>query len=234
MKLHRFYIEPDTILRQTMWLHDRGLLQQWNRVLRFRPGQELVLFDGVQHERIYRIISLNENEAELELVTETVRNLPKKEVFLFWSLLKRDKNDWVVQKCTELGVGHLVPIISARSEKKSLSDSQLERWHKIMIEATEQCGRSSLPSIRQPISLRTALDEYTPKMATYWCERNTEQSPDSQLSEKTVGVFVGPEGGWSEEEKQQFKIYHLRKMNLHNFTLRAETACAVVVAQLLQ
>ena len=62
MKLHRFYVS-DTELKHDFWLHEERLIHQWRNVLRFRPGQELVLFDGAQHERMYKISELNEGEA---------------------------------------------------------------------------------------------------------------------------------------------------------------------------
>ncbi len=234
MKLHRFYVGTAIRLDQLVWVHDHDLLHQWHHVLRLQAGQQIILFDARRQEKIYRLISLNDKEAELTLVTEMVSLTPKKEISLFWTLLKRDKNEWVVQKCTELGVSHLIPILSQRSEKKDLSQIRMDRWRKIAIEAAEQCGRSDLPAIRPPISLEAALKEYDPKLKLYYCEKNTDSAQEKATDEGPLGVFVGPEGGWTDEEKEQFIGHGVRALDLHDFTLRAETACTVAVAKLLQ
>ncbi|HSX47129.1 MAG TPA: RNA methyltransferase PUA domain-containing protein, partial [Patescibacteria group bacterium] len=103
MKLHRFYV-PNIELKHNFWLQNHAILHQWRNVLRFQAGQEVVLFDGQSEDRLYRIAELTEREAHLEYVTDMKRQIPAQEVYLLWSLLKKDKNDWVLQKGTELGV----------------------------------------------------------------------------------------------------------------------------------
>ncbi len=229
MRLHRFYIQPDTAeLRHDFWIHDKGLINQWRRVLRFRDGQEVILFDGVSEDRLYKISQLSEREAHLHLVTEMKRQVPAKEIYLFWSLLKKDKNDWVLQKCTELGVSHFVPILADRSEKTGFN---VERAKKIIIEAAEQCGRSDIPNVREPIRLETIFDEFENEVSLCICEQGEEGSLE-KLDE--LGVLIGPEGGWSDNEKQLFKERDVARINLHDFTLRAETACIAAVTKLLQ
>src|SRR5690606_1327650 len=100
-----------------MWLRDAKLLHQWNNVLRFRAGQEVVLFDGLRHDRLYKIDELKKDAAHLLHVTDFERQEPKRNVYLLWSLLKKDKNDWVLQKATELGASHFLPLLADRSEK---------------------------------------------------------------------------------------------------------------------
>lgn len=233
MKLHRFYVGDDMELKHDFWVHDKRLLHQWLRVLRLRAGEQIVLFDGVTHDRLYKIVETNEREAHLQHVTDFERKLPKKEIYLLWSLLKKDKNDWVLQKCTELGVSHFIPLLADRCERSDLSQSRLERWKKIIIEAAEQCGRSDIPNVREPIHIQTALDELKNKATLYICE---EQATDNRqlTTQNTVGILIGPEGGWSDDEKELFKQQNLQHLNLHDFTLRAETAAVSAVGKLLQ
>lgn len=226
-RLHRFYVGSELELKHNFWLHDDRLLHQWRRVLRFQSGQEVILFDGAGEDRLYRIVELKEDEAHLELVTELKRNVPSKDIYLLWALLKKDKNDWVLQKCTELGVSHFVPILADRSEKTGFNS---ERAEKIVIEAAEQCGRSDIPTVREPMHIQTALKELGDKVTLLICEQDTEGNVPN---EGPIGVFIGPEGGWSDAEKEVFKANSLGHINLHNFTLRAETA-AVAAATLLQ
>src|SRR5690606_20204102 len=98
--------------------------------------------------RLYKIVQVEKDGVKLELVTEFERKLPERHIYLFFSLLKKDKNEWVLQKCTELGVRNFVPIVADRSEKTGFN---LERSEKIVIEAAEQCGRSDIPDVREPI-----------------------------------------------------------------------------------
>lgn len=235
MRLHRFYISPDIELKQDFWLHDEPIVHQWRHVLRVSPGQEVVLFDGRNHDRLYKITEINEREAHLQHITDFKPKVPAKEVFLLWAMLKKDKNEWILQKCTELGVSHFVPLLADRSEKTGFN---MERAKKIVIEAAEQCGRSDIPAVREPMTVETAVKDYKELAHLLVCEKSDE--PDSHFplsslqSQKAVGVLVGPEGGWSDAEKELFKSGGVQHLNLHDFTLRAETACVVVASKLLQ
>lgn len=226
MKIHRFYT-PDINLTHDLWFKDKLILAQWTKVLRFHPGQQVVLFDGISHDRLYNITELSPGEAHLELITDYARTVPHKNIYLFWSLLKKDKNDWVLQKATELGVSHFIPLIADRSEKTGFN---IERARKIVIEAAEQCGRSDIPAIRDAMHVTTAIEQYKDKATLYICQQGSEQS---SLVPDDIGVLVGPEGGWSDAEKQLFKDADMQHLNLHDFTLRAETASVAAVVKLV-
>lgn len=227
-RLHRFYVGNDFELRHTFWLHDQRLIAQWNRVLRYQTGQQVVLFDGVESERLYRIVQLEKDEAKLELVTDFERQLPEKKVHLLWSLLKKDKNDWVLQKATELGVTHFVPLLAQRSEKLSFDN---DRAMKIVIEAAEQCGRSDIPTIREPMLVKTAIEHIGVNMPLIICQQGNDRPG---LEQDEFGVLIGPEGGWSDEEKRLFQDHNLQHIGLGQFTLRAETAAISAAGLLLQ
>lgn len=229
MRIHRFYVGEEIELKHNFWLHDERLIWQWRKVLRMQPGQELVLFDGVRADRLYKLLELTEREAHLELITDYHRQTPKREVYLLWAMLKKDKNDWVMQKCTELGVSHFVPLLTERTEKTGFDE---DRARKIIIEAAEQCGRSDIPSVREPMHIKTALDEFSGKFPLFICEQGGDK-PDLLQLEK-VGVLVGPEGGWSDEELDLFRQYDLQHLALGDFILRAETATVSAATNLLQ
>jgi len=236
MKIHRFYVGDTIELDQNIWVNDEGLLHQWVRVLRFKPGQQVVLFNSVKEERLYKIDKINSTAAHLMLVTEMSAKTPEKELYLCFALLKKDKNNWVLQKATELGVRHFVPIITSRTEKTGFDT---ERAHKIVIEAAEQCGRADIPSIREPIKLQTALQELHNKTHVYIAEQGKSSKHQHAIG-KDVGdsdhnstaVFVGPEGGWTNEEKQMFVDLSAEHIALGLFTLRAETASVAAAALL--
>lgn len=225
MKIHRFFT-PDTALTHDFWFKDAELLHQWNKVLRFRVGQQVVLFDGVEHDRLYQITEISGKEAHLELITDYKRQLPKKDIYLFWALLKKDKNDWVLQKGTELGVSHFIPMLADRSEKTGFN---IERARKIVIEASEQCGRSDIPNVRDAMHVAKALEQYADKVVLYICEQDSGEAP---LNSEKLGVLIGPEGGWSDAEKQLFKDQSIHHLSLHDFTLRAETAAIAAITRI--
>lgn len=229
MRLHRFYV-PDGELQHDFWLHEPGLINQWQKVLRFQPGQEVILFDGQQHERLYRIVELTGREAHVQLITDFVRQLPKKNLYLFWAILKSDKNELVLQKGTELGVSHFIPLLAERSEKTGFNE---ERAKRIIIEAAEQCGRSDIPTLRGgPLHPETAVQEYQDKVTLFIAEQQAPEQAETKVP-GVAGIFIGPEGGWSDEEKAMFARHNLLHLKLHDFTLRAETAAISAVQHLL-
>lgn len=228
MRRHRFYTGEKLELKKDFWLHNEAMLWQWNKVLRFREGQEVILFDGIKTERLYTITKLDKTEAHLEMITEFERKLPSKHVYLFWSLLKKDNNDFILQKATELGVSNFVPLISDRSIRDNFNS---ERAVRIVEEASEQCGRSNIPHVREPLHITKALEEYSGKVELYICQQDSKKTEVS-TAEK-LGVIIGPEGGWSDAEKALFEAQKLRHLQICDFTLRAETAAIVAASKLL-
>jgi len=230
MRLHRFYVAPDSFeLARDIWVRDAGLRNQWLKVFRYRVGDEVVLFDGIKTERLYKLSRIEQDAVELKMVTEFERKLPHRHVYLFFSLLKKDKNEWVIQKCTELGVSNFVPVIAGRSEKTGFN---VERAEKIAVEAAEQCGRSDIPHIREPLSLEEALREYQGKVQLLFCEE-TVTAPPAKILQLPTGVLIGPEGGWTEAELEQFNQAQVGGISLGHLTLRAETAAVAAATKLL-
>ncbi len=228
MKLHRFFVDGDIRLKNDFWLHDESLLWQWNRVLRFRPGQKIGLFNG-ETDRFYEIKELSKKEAHLVMITEREPVVPKRHVYLFWSLLKKDNNELVLQKGTELGVSNFVPILSERTIK---TDFNISRARKIITEATEQCGRSDLAVVREPIHLEKVLDQYKDDVEFLVFDQDGESEIKLQDNQK-YGLLIGPEGGWSDAEKELFKSSSLKRYKLSGHTLRAETASIIALGKIL-
>lgn len=228
MKVHRFYVgDTKLILKQNFWVHDAGLLWQWGRVLRFKPGQTLVLFNGQGDDKMYKIVSISAKEVHLEHVTDMEPIKPKRPVYLFWSLIKNENNSLVIQKATELGATNLVPILTERAVKTGFN---LERAEKIAIEASEQSGRSTIPHIREPISLDEMLSEYAEKLKLFVCHFGQE-SPIVVDEDESTGVIIGPEGGWSDEEVATMITAGAQILELGKTVLRAETAAIIAVSK---
>jgi len=233
MRLHRFYIDPKESSLEKIhqnFISSSELLHQWKKVFRFSQGDKVLLFDGTGFEYEAEIISLNNKEAEVKILnTIDRRQKAPKEVWLFAALIKKDNFEWIVQKATELGVSHIVPVISERSEKKGLN---MERATKILIEACEQSGRVTLPTIAEPRELKEVIQDVTQDIKAFVFDPSGETFSVSAASHKSVGLFIGPEGGWSDPELELFKAAGYSIYSIGSQILRAETA-AVAVASLV-
>ncbi len=238
MKLHRFYVgglhdkRGALRLEHHVWVHDKELLNQWLKVLRLRIGDQIVLFTGPEDERLYKVGLIEPATVGLDLVTQLEPQRPKREIYLFWSLLKKDNNDHILQKATELGASHFIPLLAERTAKTGFDSMRATR---IVIEAAEQCGRSDIPAVRDPITPQTAVQEYSDKINLVVCDQNTEdKNIPNGMANKPLGLLIGPEGGWSEDEKELFQKHGLPHINIGQFTLRAETAAVTAISQLIQ
>lgn len=227
MRAHRFYF-TETELTQTVWVHDAKLLNQWLRVFRFRVDQEVVLFDGHSSERLYKLAHINKDGVKLELVTEYVRQVPRRHVYLLWSVLKSDHNDLIVEKATELGVTQLMPIQAERCIKTGFN---MERAQRIAIEASEQCGRSDVPVVHDLQELQAAITGLALNVQLLVAHQGSPVPAADSLSDH-VGIIIGPEGGWSAAELDLFHASKVPTVGLAQFVLRAETAAITAAAAL--
>lgn len=218
--------------KELISLANPELLHQMSKVFRFKVGDTVILFDGTGGETVCEITLLTKKEAEFA-VKERREGLPSpaQKVTLYLSLIKKDNFEWVLQKGTELGVARFVPIISERSEKKDLN---MERARKIVIEATEQSGWASVPEIGEPVSpgeVLTQSDSVSENLLAFHVE-GTSFEKSVVAGKKSIGILIGPEGGFSDKEIALFKSKNIPIYSLGKQTLRAETA-GVAIASLL-
>lgn len=231
MKLHRFYAE-NVDLTQDLVINDKQYTHQWTKVLRFRVGREISLFNDTGVEYGYKITMIDKFGVRLDRLAEVEPQHPKHELHLCFSLLKKDKNDWILQKATELGVSHFMPLLCERTEKTGFD---AERARKIVIEAAEQCGRVDIPRIYEPITPEKLIHELSGGVELFVAEQGSplQSSILNPQSQESIGILVGPEGGWTDQEKRLFVDKQLKHLALSEFTLRAETA-AITATALLQ
>lgn len=240
MRLHRFYINK-IIDNEEVVIDDDRLIHQWRNVFRFNVGGEVILFDGSGFEYDCLIEKMNNKEAVLRIVDKRKGVVPEREVFLYQSLIKKDKMEWVVEKATELGVSKIVPIISERSEKKGFN---IERAQKIAIEASEQCGRADVPTVEGIQKLEYVMENCGGEIIIF-DPRGLSMNHESEIfnhendfrtsllaSRNSVSIFIGPEGGWTEKEIERFKQADAKIFSLGNLTLRAETAVIVAISKI--
>ncbi|MEI6553333.1 MAG: RsmE family RNA methyltransferase, partial [bacterium] len=159
-------------------------------------------------------------------------------VTILMSLIKNDNFDLVLQKATELGVSEIIPLITDRTIKKDLNMVRSER---ILIEASEQCGRSDVPVIAPVRRLSEALSELTSSknkgIGAFVCNmdgldiRNVLKKKNSYTD---LVFFIGPEGGWSPKELKMFEDAKIKSVKINQNVLRAETAVIALLAVVLQ
>lgn len=230
MKLQRFFVENKLEEGGDLKITDTDFVHQIFHVFRKREGDEIVLLDNSGYEFLSKVISLNKKEVNVLILNKKeVENICKNEVILFASLIKKDKFEWVLEKCTELGVSSFVPVVSERSEKKDLN---IERARKIIKEASEQSERGMMPEICEPITLKEALKNLNYDAVVFHLEG--EKFEEAKLkSFSKLGIFIGPEGGWGERDIELFEEKNIPFLTLGAQVLRAETASIAVCAKLL-
>lgn len=232
MRLHRFfvgYIVGGQIDGQKkLVISDESLIHQWQKVFRLKSGDNVILFDGSGREWTCKIEMISKDGTEVSVGESRALNSPKKDVWLCVALIKKDHFEWVVEKGTELGVNHFVPVIAERSEKKDLN---MERLGKIAKEASEQSGRGTIPKIHPVMTLQDVFAYDTPTHRIAFDLEGTAFISGDVKDDRPVAIFIGPEGGWSEKEIELFKKEEVDLKTLGEQVLRAETA-AIATATL--
>jgi 16S rRNA (uracil1498-N3)-methyltransferase len=231
MKLHRFFVENRVDPSGRVEIRDTKLLHQWRNVLRLTTGDAVILFDGFGVDYRCELASIGRDKA-LCLVRETSQSAPPpaQQFFLFASLIRRERFEWLLEKATELGVSQIRPVIADRCEARSFN---LSRAKGIVREAAEQSGRGSLPALYEPMELQNVFKEYQYFTSLAFDPQGEAFRKDGWSTHEKLGAFVGPEGGWSAREIELFRGEHISLYSLGAPTLRAETAAVAVTALLL-
>lgn len=202
----------------------------FKNVLRLKKNDTVELFnnsDGTQYKT--KILNINNKNIDLEVLSsKKVENENPYQINLYQSLIKNENFELVIQKATELGVNNIYPIITEytnhKFDKKGF-DKKIERWSKIAISATEQCGRVFIPKLRTPINLDD-IDINTKSLNLTLCpySKTIEDIKYQIENHSEFNIFIGPEGGFSENEIDHFKKNNFSMMNLGKRILKAETA----------
>ena len=203
------------------------------RTLRVRVGQE---FDVVCGEVVRRgtVTSVADDRVEFALAEEVTAEATKP-ITLLLAVFKFDRMEWAVEKCTELNVTSIVPVIARRTEKHLAlaAEKRVERWRRIAREASQQSRRAAAPEISGVVKLADALGTATDLRVVL-----SETEREAQLSEvigesdamESLALAVGPEGGWTAEELESFATAGWAPASLGTTILRAETAAIAALA----
>jgi 16S rRNA (uracil1498-N3)-methyltransferase len=203
------------------------------RVLRARVGQEFDIATGsvVRHGRI---VNIREGRVEFEL-GEEVPAARSPNVTILLAIFKFDRMEWAIEKCTELGISRIVPLIARRTDAHlaAAAAKRAERWRRIALQASEQSRRAIPLEIAAPLKLRDAANLATSalRIVLSESEQNTllRDVLDSQSPAEIV-LAIGPEGGWADDELQLLEKAGWIPASLGPTILRAETAAIAAAA----
>jgi len=238
MRLHRFIGNFD-LSKKGVSANDADFINQARNVLRLKVGDKLILCDGNLNEAVAEIINLNKESTELKIL-ETYKNQnepaspaggPERNTILYCPILKKENFEWAVQKAVEVGVKEITPIITARTVKLGLNKDRLK---KIIKEAAEQSGRGILPRLNEAIIFDEAIKSAKENDLNLFFQAGYPPLRHSMSKFEKVGIFIGPEGGWDEEEiKKAQSSNGFTIVGLGKTVLRTETAAVIASHQSL-
>lgn len=202
------------------------------RVLRARPGQEFDIVTGPVVRR-GNIVTIGDNRVELELAEEVPASTTLA-LTLLLAIFKFDRMEWAIEKCTELGVSQIIPVIARRTDAHlaAASVKRAERWRRIALQAAEQSRRAMPAEIAAPIKLQQAASQPA-ALRIVLAETEQQALLKDLLSSHVrgdVALAIGPEGGWTEEELSLFQKSGWSPASLGSTILRAETAAIAATA----
>jgi 16S rRNA (uracil1498-N3)-methyltransferase len=205
---------------------DAGQANYLGNVMRLGEGAELLAFDGKSGEWLARIAEAGKKRMTLSVERRTREPEAIPNVWLAFAPVKRAQTDWLVEKATELGVARLIPVITRRTIAERV---KLERLEAISIEAAEQCGRTRLPAIEQPVPLAQVVKQS--ERTLYFADERGGEPAASAFKPGAATILTGPEGGFTEEERAAIRAApHSVPVSLGPRILRAETAALAALA----
>jgi 16S rRNA (uracil1498-N3)-methyltransferase len=204
-----------------------GQANYLGNVLRLGVGAELLAFDGLSGEWLARISEAAKKRMVLSVERKTREAESIPDVWLAFAPVKRAQTDWIVEKATELGAARLVPVMTHRTVAERV---RLDRLESIAIEAAEQCGRTRVPEIVEPMKLARFIEELDPARILYFADETGGEPLVSALREGPAAILVGPEGGFTDEERAFVRGSRASAISLGPRILRAETAALAALS----
>lgn len=240
--MQHFFVTPDQVKEERVYIEGSDVNHMKN-VLRMRVGEEVMISDG--NNRTYRC-AVQEYGEDITILKILERGLVDTElpsrIYLFQGLPKQDKMELIVQKAVELGVYQVIPVATKRcvvklDEKKAAK--KVERWQQIAESAAKQAGRGYIPEVHSVMNYRKAL-EYAGKLDVVLIPyeladgmQETKQIIDTIRPGQSIGIFIGPEGGFEQEEVERAIDCGARVITLGRRILRTETAGLTTLSVLM-
>ena len=218
----------------------RGRDAEHVRVLRLRPGEDLIICDAQGTDYKCRLVSAEPDKVEAEVIEVVPCPAePSVAVTVLCGLPKGDRVDYIIQKCVEAGASEIVFFLSERCvARPDAPEKKLERWQRIAEEAAKQSGRGIIPQVSWAGEYVEALNIANQKELKIFLYETGEREALNAVLEankevKTAAIVTGPEGGFAEFEAKLAKICGLHVCSMGERILRCETAPVVAVTALM-
>lgn len=227
-KIHWFLVKKNDLHQKNNNIHltISSIIHQWIKVLKFKKGERVVLFDG--EGKLYKceIQILEKKECVLKILEEEIKTTKnKKQINLFFGIPKKNNFELILEKGTEVGVTSFHPIITDRTEKLNIN---ADRCEKILIEACEQSETPLLPPLGAVKHLEEVTPNLDPKNTFIFHTTGNKLMLDNFNFSNEVNLLIGPEGGWSPNEIEIFKNKNFKNYKIGENILKTETACIVI------
>jgi len=240
--MYHFYVEPEAVSADTARIAG-GDVNHIKNVLRMHPGEEIVILDGsgmeyrceietISDEVLARVLEAKKTEAELSV-----------RLLLFQGLPKKDKMELIIQKAVELGVSEIIPVLTKRTvvklEDKKKEQKKLERWQAIAEAAAKQSGRGIIPKVCEAVKFIEAVrqaEQLDEALIPYELAEGMDEARErirGLKGKKNIGIFIGPEGGFEEEEIALATSAGIHPITLGKRILRTETAGLCILSVIM-
>ncbi|WP_058485394.1 16S rRNA (uracil(1498)-N(3))-methyltransferase [Defluviitalea phaphyphila] len=230
--MHRFFVEPTQIKNNNISIYGEDV-KHISKVLRLKNNDKIIICNGQGTDYECIIKNINKEEIVTEIISSrSSSGEPKVKITLFQGVTKSDKMNIVIQKCVEMGIYKIVPVITDRTivkiENEKKEKSKLLRWQKISEAAAKQSQRGIIPNITEIITFSEAIKEAKKidfKVIAYEKEKiNHLKDIFKKFEGRDIAIFIGPEGGFTEEEISLAKENNIIPITLGKRILRTETA----------
>lgn len=240
--MYHFFAKKENIFENYI-LIDGDDVKHLRNVLRIRPGERIIMSSGENIDYYCVVSDIEENRiiASIESVDKEGRELPVR-IYLFQGLPKGDKMEFIIQKAVELGAYEIIPVAMKRSVVKldsKKSEAKVKRWNLIAESAAKQSKRSVLPLVNDVMTFKQAA-EYAKKLdivlMPYECAdgmQSTKELINSIRPGQSIGIFIGPEGGFDGEELTAAHDNKFSIITLGKRILRTETAGMMLLSVLM-
>ena len=197
-------------------------------VMRLKTGDPVLLFDNVSGEWLATVADAGKRSLMLQIERQTrpIEQVP--DLWLCFAPVKKARLDWIIEKATELGVARLQPVITERTIVERVKGERLEAQ---IIEACEQCGRTALPTLAEPVKLPQLLKGWPANRALLFADEAGGVPPAEVVAAAPAAILTGPEGGFTDREREMLVAHAaVRPITLGPRILRAETAAIAAVS----
>ena len=202
------------------------------KVMRAKIGDRLELFDGtgVLAESVIEGIAGKKIVLKILQIIKAEPRVEKR-IIIAASIAKGERFNWLISKCTELGVDKIVPVIFQRTVKQPKNKKIVDRWNSLAISSAKQCKRLHLPKIVTPIQFKDAIEELksTGQILFGSCDKDSQTADSFELNSDTI-VFIGPEGGMTKAEEELLGNSGAKPVSVCDTILRVETAAVAFAA----